>query len=83
MENGFSQSKTNGEMVDARGLIREPRDRHPHPSGASKPSDENEEICLVTWKVLPDRFGYGDKEDTRYCVADECGDDLHQIVAGK
>ena len=69
--------------MDVRGLIREPRDRHPHPSGASKPSDENEEICSVAWEVLPDRLGYGDKEDTRYCVANECGDDLHQIVAGK
>jgi hypothetical protein len=68
--------------VDIRSLIGEPRDRHPHPSGASKPSDENEEICLVSGEVLPDCLGYGHKEDTRYCVADECGDDLHQIVAG-
>ena len=71
-----------GGWVHVRSLIGETRDRHPHPSGASKPSDENEEICLVTWEILPDRLGYGDKEDTRYCVADECGDDLHQTVAG-
>jgi hypothetical protein len=69
--------------VDVRSLIGEPRDRHPHPSGASKPSDENEEVCLVAWEAFPDCLGYGDKEDTRYCVADECGDDLHQIVVGK
>jgi hypothetical protein len=80
---GSHRSKKNGGKVDVRSLIGEPRDRHPHPSGASKPSDENEEICLVTWEVLSDSLGYGDKEDTRYCVADECGDDLHQIVAGK
>lgn len=80
---GSQLSKKKGGKVDVRSLIGKPRDRHPHPSGASKPSDENEEICLVAWEVLPDRLGYGDKEDTRYCVADECRDDLHQIVARK
>lgn len=77
MENGFSLSKKNGERVDVRSLIGEPRDRHPHPGGASKPSDENEEICLVAWEVLPDGLGYGDKKDTRYCVAYEGRDDLN------
>jgi hypothetical protein len=68
--------------VGVRGLVGESRDRHTHPSGADQPSDENEEICLVAWEVLPDRLSYWDKEDTRYCVADERGDDLQQMVAG-
>ena len=78
-----SQRSKKGREVNVRSLIGETRDGHPHPSGASKPSDENEEICLIAWKVLPDRLGYGDKQDTCYCVADECGDNLYQIVAGK
>lgn len=73
---GLQRSKDKGGRGDVRSLIGEPRDRHPHPSGASKPSDEDEEICLVAWEVLPDRLGYGDKEDARYCVANERGNDL-------
>lgn len=67
--------------MDVRSLIGESRDRHTHSSGADKPSDKNEEICLVAWEALPDRLSYRNKEDTRYCVADESGDDLHQMVA--
>ena len=69
--------------MNVRSLIGKSRDRHTHPSGADKPSNKNEEICLVAWEVLPNRLSYRNKEDTRYCVADERGDDLHQIVAGK
>ena len=72
-----------GARVNVRGLIGKPRDRHTHPSGADKPSNKNEEICLVAWEVLSDRLSYRNKEDTRYCVADERGDDLHQIVTEK
>lgn len=67
--------------MDLRSLIGKSRNRHTHPGGADKPSDENKEICLVAWEALPDRFSYRDEEDTRYCVADKRGDDLHQIVA--
>ena len=80
---GSHRDKRKGGRVDLRSLIGEPRDRHPHPSGASKSSDENEEICLVAWEALTNRLGDGDKENTRYRVADKCGDDLHQIVAVK
>lgn len=69
-----------GGRVDVRSLIGKSRDRHAHPGGADKPGDENKEICLVAWEARPDCFSYWDEEDTRYCVADERGDDLHQMV---